>query len=118
MERVLALLVLGDFMGLVLAALLAVGPAGFRDVHLEDQGEADQYSQKPHRRQPRPGAAGCCRPARPSRPSPQYRPRAIAPRLWPLPPPRPGPTAPRAAPRIAQSLGRAERAAAETDGGG
>lgn len=36
-ERVLALLVLGDFVRLVLLALLAVSPAGFRDVHLQDK---------------------------------------------------------------------------------
>lgn len=33
-ERVLALLILGDFVRLVLLALLAVSPAGFRYVHL------------------------------------------------------------------------------------
>lgn len=34
-EGVLPLLVLGDFVRLMLAAFLAVGPTGFRDVHLE-----------------------------------------------------------------------------------
>lgn len=33
-QGVLSLLVLGNFVGLVLLALLAVGPAGLRDVHL------------------------------------------------------------------------------------
>lgn len=33
-EGILALLVLGHFVWLVLLALLAVGPAGLRDVHL------------------------------------------------------------------------------------
>lgn len=120
MERVLALLVLGDFVGLVLAALLAVSPAGFRDVHLEEQGEPGQHSRKPQRRQPAPVLLGAAErgPAVPPLSPPQDRPRATAPRLRPPPPPRPGPTASRAAPRIALRLGLAERAAAETDGGG
>lgn len=120
MERVLALLVLGDFVGLVLAALLAVSPAGFRDVHLEEQGEPGQHSRKPQRRQPAPVLLGAAErgPAVPPLSPPQDRSRATAPRLRPPPPPRPGPTASRAAPRIALCLGLAERAAAETDGGG
>lgn len=35
-KRILPLLVLGNFVGLVLLALLAEGPAGFRDVHLHN----------------------------------------------------------------------------------
>lgn len=35
-EGILSLLVLGNFMGLVLLAPLAVSPAGLRDVHLDD----------------------------------------------------------------------------------
>lgn len=35
-EGVLSLLVLGNFVGLVLLALLAVRPAGLRDVHLKN----------------------------------------------------------------------------------
>lgn len=36
-ERVLALLILGHFVRLVLLALLAVSPAGFRYVHLQNK---------------------------------------------------------------------------------
>lgn len=36
-EGILALLVLGDFVRLVLLALLAVSPAGFRHVHLRNK---------------------------------------------------------------------------------
>ena len=36
-EGILSLLVLGNFVGLVLLALLAEGPAGLRHVHLEDE---------------------------------------------------------------------------------
>lgn len=36
-KRILPLLVLGNFVGLVLLALLAEGPAGFRDVHLHNR---------------------------------------------------------------------------------
>lgn len=36
-EGVLALLILGDFVRLVLLALLAVSPAGFRYVHLGEK---------------------------------------------------------------------------------
>lgn len=35
-KRILPLLVLGNFVGLVLLALFAEGPAGFRDVHLHN----------------------------------------------------------------------------------
>lgn len=37
-EGILSLLVLGNFVGLVLLALLAVRPAGLRDVHLNKEG--------------------------------------------------------------------------------
>lgn len=39
-QGVLALLILGHLVGLVLAALLAVGPAGLGDVHLAETGAA------------------------------------------------------------------------------
>lgn len=45
-EGVLSLLVLGNFVGLVLLALLAVGPAGLRDVHLDREDKHWAYLQK------------------------------------------------------------------------
>lgn len=77
-ERVLPLLVLRDFMRLVLPAFLAVGPAGFRHVHLQ---EKDRSRSRPLRirhiplRRPR------------SRPSPLLRPCAA---IWGWGSPRTG----------------------------
>lgn len=94
-EGVLPLLVLRDFVRLVLATFLAVGPTGFWDVHLGAQGEirsaqpptAHGDGERPlHARGfSCPAAAGRSPPAR-SFPSPPGGP-APPPRAYGLPPP-------------------------------
>lgn len=92
-EGLLPLLVLGDFVRLVLAAFLAVGPTGFRDVHLEGQGEVGQHSQEPRRemegREATPRSGGSLAPALARADRPPFRSPPIGEALYH----HPGPTA-------------------------
>lgn len=101
-EGLLPLLVLGDFVRLVLAAFLAVGPTRFRDVHLEGQGEVSQQELER-------------RPA--SLPFPSGRPGPTIPALRPPPAAPPRLRRRPSAHRSGRRLGWAERAATGADGG-